>query len=45
MWVAFLDNYNIDLNTLAFANPVMPFNPIHPMELVWTDETYLIYEK
>ena len=45
VWAAFLDNYNIDLNTLAFANPAMMVNPIHPLELVWTDETNLIYEK
>lgn len=45
VWAAFLDNYNIDLNTPAFANPVMMVNPIHPMELVWTDKTNLIYEK
>ena len=45
VWAAFLDNYNIDLNTMAFANSTIPSNPIHPMELVWTDETNLIYEK
>ncbi|HEN8954622.1 hypothetical protein DBT48_06450 [Aerococcus mictus] len=45
VWAAFLDNYNIDLNTMAFANPSIPSNPIHPMELVWTDKTNLIYEK
>ncbi|PKK40190.1 hypothetical protein ABB02_00549 [Clostridiaceae bacterium JG1575] len=45
VWAAFLDNYNIDLNTPAFANAAMLSNPVHPIELVWTDETNLIYEK
>ena len=45
VWAAFLDNYNINLNTPAFANFDMMVNPIHPLELVWTDETNLIYEK
>lgn len=45
VWAAFLDKHNIDLNTPAFTNVIMLSNPIHPMELVWTDETNLIYEK
>lgn len=39
VWAAFLDNFGIDLNTNDF------FNAIHPLELVSTDETRLVYEK
>ena len=39
IWASFKDNFGIDLNTGHFGNA------IHPMELVWTNKTRLIYEK
>lgn len=39
VWAAFLDNYSIDLNTSAFLNAV------HPLELVSSENTRLVYEK
>lgn len=37
VWAAFKDLYNIDLDTWRFGRAV------HPMELVWTDRTHVIY--
>ena len=39
VWAAFLDNFNIDLNTSEFGVA------IHPMELVNTSQTTLLYKK
>lgn len=39
VWASFLDNYGIDMNTSAYGGAV------HPMELVNTPETDLIYQK
>ncbi|MDO4783872.1 MAG: YiiX/YebB-like N1pC/P60 family cysteine hydrolase [Propionibacteriaceae bacterium] len=39
VWAAFKDLYNIDLDTWRFGRA------IHPMELVWTDRTHVIYRK
>jgi uncharacterized protein YycO len=39
VWAAFKDNYGIDLNTSAYGRAV------HPMELVNSPETGLIYQK
>lgn len=39
IWAAFLDNFNIDLNTSDFLGA------IHPVELVSTSKTRIIYEK
>ncbi len=43
VYAAYLDNYNIDLNTSAW-NTILG-NPIHPMELVTTSQTTTIYRK
>lgn len=39
VWASFKDNFGIDLNTSAWLNAV------HPMELVDTDKTYLVWRK
>lgn len=39
VWASFKDNFGIDLNTSAYLGAV------HPMELVDTDKTYLIWRK
>lgn len=39
VWVAFKDNYGIDLDTSDFGDAV------HPMELVNSSKTYTIYKK
>lgn len=39
VWASFLDNFNIDLNTSEFLGA------IHPMELVSTDKTIIVYRK
>lgn len=39
IWAAYLDNYGIDLNTDTF------WNAVHPLELVSSDKTKLVYEK
>lgn len=39
MWAAFKDNFGINMDTLAYPGAV------HPMELVNTSETYLIWRK
>jgi uncharacterized protein YycO len=44
IWASFYDNFNIDVNTIAFWIPFVG-NPIHPVELVTTDKTCLIYTK
>jgi uncharacterized protein YycO len=39
VWASFKDNFGIDLDTSSY------FNAIHPMELVDTSKTALIYSK
>lgn len=39
VWAAFKDLYGINLDTSSFGSAV------YPMELVWTDQTYLVYRK
>ena len=44
IWASYLENFKIDLNTLAFWIPFVG-NAIHPVELVTTDKTCLVYSK
>ena len=39
VYAGYLDNYNINLNTSLFGGAV------HPLELIQSDETYLIYKQ
>ena len=39
---AFLDKYNVNLNTSAYKTPLG--NPIHPMEIVNSSNTYTFYQ-
>lgn len=39
IWAAFKDNYGVDLNTSDFGRAV------HPMELVDSPNTYVMYSK
>lgn len=43
VWSAFKDLYGIDMNTSAYSSFLG--NPIHPLELVNTSKTSLIYQK
>lgn len=42
VWASYFDNYHIDLNTDAF-NTILG-NPIHPLELLANDLTYISYK-
>ncbi len=42
IYAAFLDKYNVNLNTSAYKTPLG--NPIHPMEIVNSSNTYTFYQ-
>jgi uncharacterized protein YycO len=42
VWASFLDNYSVDLNTSAYSTVLG--NPIHPLELLANDLTYISYK-
>lgn len=42
VWATFKDNFNINLNTIAFMIPFRG-NPVHPVELLCTSNTYTSY--
>jgi uncharacterized protein YycO len=42
VWASFLDNYGVDLNTSAYSTSLG--NPIHPLELLSNDVTYVSYK-
>lgn len=44
VWAGYKDKTGIDLNTSAFSVPLVG-NPVHPIELVNTSKTYLVYRK
>lgn len=43
VWASFLDNFNVDLNTSAYSIYGLG-NPIHPLELLSNNLTYISYK-